>query len=202
MSRQWWMAGAVGTLVLLTYVWLPGTAQAAMYDVVSAGAAAAALVATVRSGGRVRLVWGLLTAAQASYAVADAWYNAVALTAGEVPIPHGTDVFYLAYYPLAGLALLLLSPVRAGTGRADAFIDALLAGSAARAKARYAASHSRSTGVPLTKPPVRAVLTAKTRSAKIVSTRLRTSSTSDGERLAGPSTSRAASTSRMSPPAG
>jgi diguanylate cyclase (GGDEF)-like protein/PAS domain S-box-containing protein len=118
-------------LVLLSYVWLPGTAQAVVYDMVSAGAAAAALVAAVRSSGRARLVWGLLAAAQVSYTVADGWYNAVALTAGEVPIPHGTDVFYLADYPLAGIALLLLSPVCGTTRRADAFIDALVAGTAA-----------------------------------------------------------------------
>jgi diguanylate cyclase (GGDEF)-like protein/PAS domain S-box-containing protein len=123
--------GAVGLLVLVGYLWLPRSVQGVTYVLVSAAAAVAAVIAAARCSGRARLVWALFAAAQSSYAVADACYSFVSISRGGVPLPSMADAFYLAFYPLAGLALILLSRPRHGLRRWDAVIDALVAGTAA-----------------------------------------------------------------------
>jgi diguanylate cyclase (GGDEF)-like protein/PAS domain S-box-containing protein len=123
--------GAVGLLILAGYLWLPSPVQEGIYVLISAAAAVAATWAAVRCSGRARLVWALLAVAQGSYLVADISYNIMSNSRGGVPLPSIADAFYLAFYPVAGLALLLLSQPRHGPRRRDAVIDALVAGTAA-----------------------------------------------------------------------
>jgi diguanylate cyclase (GGDEF)-like protein len=105
-----------------------------VYDALMLGAAASCLVraAIVR---RERLAWALLGAGLLAWTAGEVYF-AVAFTGAEsVPIPSPADAGYLAFYPLAYLALIALLRNRIGSFPATRWLDGLIVGSAVAALA-------------------------------------------------------------------
>lgn len=104
------------------------------YDALMLGAAASCLAraAIVR---RERLAWGLLGAGLLAWTGGEIYYAAAFTGAESVPIPSLADAGYLAFYPLAYAALIVLLRERIGSFPATRWLDGLIVGSAVAALA-------------------------------------------------------------------
>jgi two-component system, cell cycle response regulator len=97
------------------------------------GAAACLLrAALVR---RERMVWALLGAAILLYTCGEIYYSAVLAGQASVPIPSPADGAYLAFYPLAYAALVMLLRERIGSFPVARWLDGAIVGSAVAALA-------------------------------------------------------------------
>ncbi|HUC00827.1 MAG TPA: diguanylate cyclase [Solirubrobacterales bacterium] len=104
------------------------------YDSLMLGAAASCLAraAIVR---RERLAWGLLGAGLLAWTAGEIYYSAAFAGSESVPIPSLADAGYLAFYPLAYGALIVLLRKRIGSFPATRWLDGLIVGSAVAALA-------------------------------------------------------------------
>jgi len=104
------------------------------YDALMLGAAASCLAraAIVR---RERLAWGLLGAGLLTWTAGEIYYSAAFAGSESVPIPSLADAGYLAFYPLAYAALIVLMRERIGSFPATRWLDGLIVGSAVAALA-------------------------------------------------------------------
>ncbi|HET7444596.1 MAG TPA: diguanylate cyclase [Solirubrobacterales bacterium] len=104
------------------------------YDALMLGAAASCLAraAIVR---RERLAWSLLGAGLLAWTAGEIYYSAAFAGAESVPIPSLADAGYLAFYPLAYAALIVLMRERIGSFPATRWLDGLIVGSAVAALA-------------------------------------------------------------------
>lgn len=123
------VAGAAGATAL-AFALLGPTGRAWLVAVVAAGAALCASSTAVRHPGQ-RLPWLALAVALTSNALGDVVFTVLSVrNDGDVPIPGPPDVFYLGFYPVAGLGLWLLARQagRERTSLIDACIVAVGAG--------------------------------------------------------------------------
>ena len=84
---------------------------------------------------RERLAWGLLGVGLLLYAGGEIYYAAVLAEQETVPIPSPADAGYLAFYPLAYAALVVLLRERIGTFPVARWLDGAIVGSAVAALA-------------------------------------------------------------------
>ncbi|HZO06077.1 MAG TPA: GGDEF domain-containing protein, partial [Solirubrobacterales bacterium] len=105
-----------------------------VYDALMLGAAASCLAraALIR---RERLAWALLGAGLAAWTGGEIYFSAVFSGSESVPIPSLADAGYLAFYPLAYVALIALMRERIGSFPATRWLDGLIVGSAVAALA-------------------------------------------------------------------
>lgn len=105
-----------------------------IYNALMAMGAAACLLraALVR---RERAAWALLGAAILLYAGGEIYYSAVLAGQASVPIPSLADGAYLAFYPLAYTALIILLRERIGSFPVARWLDGAIVGSAVAALA-------------------------------------------------------------------
>lgn len=82
-----------------------------------------------------RLAWALLGVGLLLYAGGEIYYAAVLAEQATVPIPSLADGGYLAFYPLAYVALIVLLRARIGTFPAARWLDGAIVGSAVAALA-------------------------------------------------------------------
>jgi two-component system, cell cycle response regulator len=104
------------------------------YDALMLGAAASCLAraAIVR---RERLAWALLGAGLMTWTAGEIYFSAAFAGSESVPIPSLADAGYLAFYPLAYVALIVLLRNRIGSFPATRWLDGLIVGSAVAALA-------------------------------------------------------------------
>jgi diguanylate cyclase (GGDEF)-like protein len=133
-ARRWpllvvLLLGAASCAVYLMPIGV--TAQAAVYQLVGVGTAAAAFAGARRHPRGHRLPWILLATGLLVQTAGDAIWNWIELVRhDEVAFPAVPDLLYLSGYPLWTLACALLVR-RVGIGRTGAFLDTLvLAGGA------------------------------------------------------------------------
>jgi two-component system cell cycle response regulator len=105
-----------------------------VYDGLMLGAAASCLVRAAIVH-RERLAWTLLGAGLLTWTAGEIYYSAVLAGSGSVPIPSPADAGYLAFYPLAYVALIALLRDRIGSFPATRWLDGLIVGSAVAALA-------------------------------------------------------------------
>ena len=98
-------------------------AESVLYPVLVAAGGVLAGMRAVTSG-RDRLAWGILAAGMLSWAAGDA---AAALGGADGAIPTVSDLLWLAFYPAAYAALILLVRNRLADGRRALWLDGLLA---------------------------------------------------------------------------
>ncbi|HEX5713495.1 MAG TPA: diguanylate cyclase, partial [Solirubrobacterales bacterium] len=105
-----------------------------IYNALMLTSAAACLLraALVR---RERLAWALLGAGLLLYTGGEIFYAAVLAERATVPIPSPADAGYLAFYPLAYAALVVLLRERIGAFPAARWLDGVIVGSAVAALA-------------------------------------------------------------------
>ena len=105
-----------------------------VYNALLAASAAACLLraALVR---RERVAWALLGAGLLLYTGGEIYYAAVLAGQASVPIPSPADAGYLAFYPLAYAALIVLLRARIGDFPAARWLDGAIVGSAVAALA-------------------------------------------------------------------
>ncbi|MGH2974232.1 MAG: bifunctional diguanylate cyclase/phosphohydrolase [Solirubrobacterales bacterium] len=84
---------------------------------------------------RERLAWALLGAGLLLFAGGDIYFAAVLAEQATVPIPSPADGGYLAFYPLAYVALIVLLRTRIGTFPVARWLDGAIVGSAVAALA-------------------------------------------------------------------
>jgi diguanylate cyclase (GGDEF)-like protein len=84
---------------------------------------------------RERLAWALLGVGLLLYAGGEIYYAAVLAEQPTVPIPSPADGGYLAFYPLAYVALIVLLRARIGTFPVARWLDGAIVGSAVAALA-------------------------------------------------------------------
>ncbi len=105
-----------------------------IYDALMLGAAASCLVRAVIVR-RERLAWLLLGAGLMAWTAGEIYFSAAFAGSESVPIPSLADAGYLAFYPLAYLALIALLRERIGSFPATRWLDGLIVGSAVAALA-------------------------------------------------------------------
>lgn len=105
-----------------------------IYDALMLGAASACL-ARAWLIPRERLAWALLGSGLLAWTGGEIYYSAVFAGSEEVPIPSLADAGYLAFYPLAYAALIVLMRARIGSFPATRWLDGLIVGSAVAALA-------------------------------------------------------------------
>jgi diguanylate cyclase (GGDEF)-like protein len=105
-----------------------------IYNALMLGAAASCLVraAIVR---RERVAWTLLGTGLAAWTAGEIYYAMAFTGSDSVPIPSLADAGYLAFYPLAYVALIALMRERIGSFPATRWLDGLIVGSAVAALA-------------------------------------------------------------------
>jgi two-component system cell cycle response regulator len=96
-------------------------------------AAACLLRATLVS--RERAAWAVLGIGLGLYSAGEIYYSAVLAGAASVPIPSPADAGYLAFYPLAYAALIMLLHARVGNFPMARWLDGAIVGSAVAALA-------------------------------------------------------------------
>ncbi len=79
---------------------------------------------------RVALAWGIIGAGLLAHAVGDAIYSSASDLAA-VPTPSISDLFWLAFYPCAYIALLMLGRTRVSIRLTATRLDGVIAGTAA-----------------------------------------------------------------------
>ena len=84
---------------------------------------------------RERLAWGFLGVGLLLFAGGDIYFAAVLAEQATVPIPSPADGGYLAFYPLAYVALIVLLRARIGTFPVARWLDGAIVGSAVAALA-------------------------------------------------------------------
>ena len=84
---------------------------------------------------RERLAWALLGVGLLLYTGGEIYYAAVLADQATVPIPSPADAGYLAFYPLAYVALIVLLRERIGTFPVARWLDGAIVGSAVAALA-------------------------------------------------------------------
>jgi diguanylate cyclase (GGDEF)-like protein len=97
------------------------------------GATACLLRATLLR--RERAAWALLGAAILLYTCGEIYYSAVLAGQASVPIPSPADGAYLAFYPLAYAAMIILLRKRIGSFPVARWLDGAIVGSAVAALA-------------------------------------------------------------------
>jgi diguanylate cyclase (GGDEF)-like protein len=105
-----------------------------VYDGLMLGAAASCLARAVLVG-RERLAWGLLGLALAIWTGGEIYYSVALGGSGPVPVPSPADAGYLAFYPVAYLALIVLLRDRIGSFPITRWLDGLVVGTAVAAVA-------------------------------------------------------------------
>lgn len=115
-------------IVTLTSVAGPGVEDAFgrwVYDAVVLGAAGVVLYRAARVE-RERLAWLSLGAGMLFWALGQTYYSVVLYYASPAPFPSPSDALFLAFYPAAYLALILL--LRSRSSRVDGFawVDGLI----------------------------------------------------------------------------
>lgn len=105
-----------------------------IYEAVMIGAALSCLLRAALVP-RERLGWGLLGLALTAYAGAEIYYLAVVSGGGEVPTPSPADLGYLALYPIAYVALIVLARNQIGSFSPVRWLDGLIVGGAVAALA-------------------------------------------------------------------
>jgi diguanylate cyclase (GGDEF)-like protein len=105
-----------------------------VYDALMLGAAASCLARAwlVR---RERLAWALLGIGLLAWTGGEIYYSAAFAGSESVPIPSLADAGYLAFYPFAYAALIVLMRSRIGSFPATRWLDGLIVGSAVAALA-------------------------------------------------------------------
>jgi len=84
---------------------------------------------------RERVAWGLLGGGLLLYTGGEIYYSAALTGQASVPIPSLADVGYLAFYPLAYAALIILLRERIGSFPVARWLDGMIVGSAVAALA-------------------------------------------------------------------
>ncbi len=137
------LAGGLAGLCLLvafaahTVVGLGGSGADQLFDIwvydalLLLGAAACLLRAVLVS--RERTAWALLGAGLTLYAGGEIYYSAAFASAATIPIPSPADAAYLAFYPLAYAALIMLLRARIGSFPVARWLDGVIVGTAAAA---------------------------------------------------------------------
>jgi hypothetical protein len=97
------------------------------YLVPLAAAAAAALAAARLAPAGLRRFWALVGLACAFWLAGEVLWSAHDLATGSVPFPWLTDALYLWFYPLVGLALVLVLRPQLGSVGAGRLLDAAVA---------------------------------------------------------------------------
>src|SRR5215217_2336530 len=112
------VAIGAGTALVALHDWFglggSGFADAAegpLYDAVVVAAGATCMLRS-RSAGRERLAWIAIGASILVWAAAEIYWTAAILDDPSPPYPSPADAGYLAFYPLAGLGLVLLVRAR------------------------------------------------------------------------------------------
>jgi two-component system cell cycle response regulator len=85
--------------------------------------------------GRERLAWGLLGVGLTLYAGGEIFYSAAYAEAATIPIPSPADAGYLAFYPFAYAAMIVLLRARIGSFPVARWLDGVIVGTAAAALA-------------------------------------------------------------------
>jgi len=80
-----------------------------------------------------RVPWALMTAALASWTLGDALWSVSVVLARPLPSPSISDTFYLAFYPFAYAALVMLVRRQAGLASRDLWVDGVIGASCATA---------------------------------------------------------------------
>ena len=123
--RWWWLPGVWLFTVVLPYPFLPASVQGGVYVATGAGT-----VLALQAGLRIfrpaaPAPWHLLSAAFGFFFLGDLLTTYIHLDADGMPMGPWSDLSYLAFYPLALWALVLL--VRRGSGRdMSAWLDAVI----------------------------------------------------------------------------
>ena len=94
-------------------------------------AAVAICGARAATSERERLPWILMTVALASWTLGDVLFSVSVALARPLPSPSVSDTFYLAFYPLAYAALVMLVRSQAGLASRDLWIDGVIGASCA-----------------------------------------------------------------------
>lgn len=105
-----------------------------LYDALILGAAASCIARAILVR-RERLAWALLGAGLLAWTGGEIYYSAALVGAETVPIPSPADAGYLAFYPLAYVALIVLMRNRIGSFPATRWLDGLIVGTAVAALA-------------------------------------------------------------------
>jgi diguanylate cyclase (GGDEF)-like protein len=138
------LGGLVGLCLLVAFtahavIGLGGSGTDALFNtwvynaLMLMGAAACLLRATLLR--RERVAWALLGTGILLYTGGEIYYSAVLAEQASVPIPSPADGGYLAFYPLAYAALIVLLRERIGSFPVARWLDGVIVGSAVAALA-------------------------------------------------------------------
>jgi diguanylate cyclase (GGDEF)-like protein len=105
-----------------------------IYDALLLLGAGACLLRAVLVG-RERTAWALLGVGLTLYAGGEIFYSAAYADAATIPIPSPADAAYLAFYPFAYAAMILLLRARIGSFPVARWLDGVIVGTAVAALA-------------------------------------------------------------------
>jgi PAS domain S-box-containing protein len=128
MRRYLWLGyGAVGTAMLVAYLFVPGARLGPLFNVIGLSGAVAILLAVQVHRPEQRMPWILVAIGQTLFVAGDViTYNYERFFGTEPPFPSIGDALYLSVYPFLVMGIMLLIRRRNPGGDRASLIDSLI----------------------------------------------------------------------------